>query len=459
MIEKKKRKIALYGIGTETEKAIKTLKRDNEIIGLLDGFETKGEAFGEQIISLDEAISNGVERVIIIARPGSCKAIARRIAEKCKYNSVELYDIRGIDFINQSRKIYNLNNVWENVEQSKNSEIPSDGVKARLFNQRLKKIMNNENKVVIRDAFDVGYLFCAPIITDFVLWFYAKIKQASIANIWFGSRDGYLIKKLVEIMDSEFKSTYFLTSRVASIRSGVNNDEDIKYVNSMKFSGTLRENMKARFDIEVEECDDPQKGLLGYKDSILNKAEVCRQGYEKYIESLNLETGDVAFFDFVAKGTTQYFIGKFVHKHIKGFYFLQLEPEFMSDKELDIEPFYSNDELHSSAIFDNYYILETILTAPEPSIIGFTVGGKPIYASETRSKDNIECFLNVQRGIITYFQDFLEKCSNSDRIINKKFDEVFLRLIHNIDIQDTSFTSLMVEDPFFNRMTSIMDVL
>ena len=45
-------------------------------------------------------------------------------------------------------------------------------------------------------------------------------------------------------------------------------------------------------------------------------------------------------------------------------YFLQLEKEFMRDKKLDIRSFYENGELHSNVIYENYYILETILTSP-----------------------------------------------------------------------------------------------
>ncbi len=75
----------------------------------------------------------------------------------------------------------------------------------------------------------------------------------------------------------------------------------------------------------------------------------------------------------MAKGTTQMYLQKLFAQHIKGFYFLQLEPEFMADKGLDIEPFYSDEEKNSSAIFDNYYILETILTALFPQLEEFDV--------------------------------------------------------------------------------------
>ena len=43
--------------------------------------------------------------------------------------------------------------------------------------------------------------------------------------------------------------------------------------------------------------------------------------------------------------------------------------------------------------------------------------------------------------------------------INKKLDEQFLVLLRHVAINDTDFLSLTVEDPFFNRMTDITDVL
>ena len=50
----------------------------------------------------------------------------------------------------------------------------------------------------------------------------------------------------------------------------------------------------------------------------------------------------------------KYHLQRLFSQHMKGFYFLQLEPEFMADKGLDIVPFYSDEEKNSSEIFDNY---------------------------------------------------------------------------------------------------------
>ena len=140
-------------------------------------------------------------------------------------------------------------------------------------------------------------------------------------------------------------------------------------------------------------------------------------------------------------------------------YFLQLEPEFMSDKGLEIEPFYGVDEMETSRIYDNYYILETILTAPHPGVCGFDNSGRPRFAEETRTERDIICFSQAQEGIIDYFQRYLELLPEGMRKQSKELDEVILGLFANLEIQDDDFLSLVVEDPFFNRMTGIKELI
>ena len=687
----KNKKIALYGLGTESEKALAILDGAFEIIGLLDGFREDGELYGKQIISIDDAVNRGVELIIVVARPGSCKAIAKRIGEICRENQIALIDIRGKDLLVTNQVSYDfshisgvtkadlteriaqadvvsfdlfdtlvmrqtlssddvfqyvncrlqekgifiedfcrrrlasekelskdmaptLTDIYEHVltklddnfvgcnitakeladlewnidfdllvprkevcdifhmatDSGKSVYVVSDtyysklqlnailercGITeytdllassdyktsktqklygilknrekdkkclhigddivadienaskweietchifsaldlleavgnlgfaddADLLSDRLKigmfisKIFNSpfqfetENKrIKVNDAYDVGYLFCAPMISDFVFWFRKQIKEQGVENIWFGARDGYLIQKmyahLLKNNHQEDTSTYFLTSRIVAIKAGVMNESDIQYVDEMKFSGTLEENLRERFGIEAasinaEELCNEERGLLKYKNAILHNAEKERKNYQKYIDGLGAIKEDIVFFDFVAKGTSQMYIQKLVDNHMKGLYFLQLEAEHMKDKGLDIQPFYSKEETDSSAIFDNYYVLETLLTAPAPSVNKFNENGNPVYAKETRSKKDIKCFQRAQEGILEYFDTYLRLCPKAEQKENKKLDEDFLKLIHGIAIADKDFLSLVVEDPFFNRMTSITDVI
>lgn len=690
------KKVALYGLGTETEKAINELQNQYNIVGLLDGFRDSGEIYGKPILKLTDIPALDVSRIIVVARPGSCKAITKRIGDFCRDNDIELIDIRGKDLLQENKVSFDLNSLKgiskkELMEQSKLADVVSfdlfdtlimrrvfsymdvfelmenslkkDGIvikgfarlrlqaekelskdtaptlidiynkivddtqedisaeelveleydtdrktlclrndMADIFHKLIKAgkrvyittdtyytkhqieeilesfsltgyedvlvsceykkgkkqglfeilkdkanikciyyikksdkkpsgtilhigddpvsdinagknsgietfkiysaeelfdavggfgleeymntlsdrvkvgMMNSvlfnspfqfdreDRRIILSDARDIGYIICSPIICDFMFWFKHKVNELAISNIWFSARDGYLLNKLYEMMGGG-NGIYFLTSRIAAIRAGVETEDDVSYVDSMRFFGTVNENLKVRFGIDLHKDGDKNifdkntLSLKDYSDIILDKAAAQKKNYNKYITGLNLNGGDIAFFDFVAKGTTQMYVQRLTEHHIKGLYFLQLEPEFMEDKNLDIEPFYSQNEKDNSEIFDNYYILETLLTAPHPQIMEFNEDGTPIYAEELRSDKDLKCFDEMQQGVLDFFRDYLCLVSETEHCNNKKLDEKMLSLIHGLKIEDEDFISLTVEDPFFNRMTDLKDLI
>ncbi len=670
--------IALYGLGTETERVLNEMGSDFHIVGLLDGFREDGSIYGKAIIPLPTAASSHVRLIIVVARPGSCRAIVKRIGKFCKEHQVDLFDVRGRDLCVQNDITFDLNHVkgytkeqllnevseyaavsfdlfdtlimrqtlfatdvidltecrlndkgiylkgfsekrlqaekelsndkapvlkeiyqfvldqydtvpitaeeaaqleWtteydlviprrEMVDfmsvlyrQGKKIYIVTDtyykkeqivkllekcGIKTYtdvlasceykisksqgLFNELKKKtdgekclhigddfIADIENarksgidafqiysgvdlleqigylglwdkiggissrvkigmfagrlfnspfqfetenrKLSVQDAYDLGYLFLAPIIGDFVIWFAKQMKENDIRNIWLGTRDGYLIKKMYDIICPDNNAICFLTSRMAAIRAAMTDMEDIEYVAGMKFSGSIQQQLKQRFGICIDGDVEKEKTLRDYANIIFENAKIHKKNYQVYIDSLDLKKGDVAFFDFVAKGTTQMYISRLVENHIKGFYFLQLEQEFMSNKGLDIVSFYRNDESNNCAVYEDYYILETVLTSPMPSVTGFDENGNARYAEETRSKKEIECFLRIQDGIIDYFRNYIKFCPEFSQDIDRDLDGLFLGLIHKCMILDQGFMSLTVEDAFFNRETAVSDLV
>ena len=667
--------IAVYGLGSETERLLDKLGTQYHIAGLLDSFREEGEFYGKPVISLKETVEKKVGLILVAARPGSCKAIARKIEVFCKENRIAVFDIRGNDLYEKKNVVYDFKNVTgitksEFMRRLENSEVISvdlfdtlimrrtlfstdvieltdeqlkeqgiviekfcdrrlesekylsqktaptlvkiyeymlekydiqnvtaqqlaelewkldyelvvprreiceaaaqayEGGKAVYIvsdtyytKQQLVQLLDKckitkytqilasceyqtgktqqlfevlkerldgkscihigdddiadiqsarkygisackiyggpellekagylglseftktlsdririgifvsvlfnspfqfeiqEKKITIRDAYELGLLLFAPMISDFVIWFKKQAERYDIKNIWFGARDGYLIKKMYDMYVKNRQSIYFLTSRTAAIRSGIQNEEDIRYIEKMRFSGTLKEQMQKRLGITV---DKEKSRLTDYKQEILQHAAVCRTGYQKYIAQLPVKNGDIAFFDFVAKGTCQLFMSRIVDAHLKGFYFLRLEEEQMKDRNLDIVSFYESSERDNSVIFDDYYILETMLTSPMPSVAFFDEEGSPVYAEETRSLSDIECFQKAQDGILDYFKMYTKICPNRCLTENKKLDEVLLSLIHKISIEDETFLKLKVEDAFFNRMTEMPSLI
>ena len=660
--------IAIYGLSTETERFLPELQKEYDIFGLLDGFRTDGEMYGLPIRDLSEVIAAGIKKIIVIARPGSCKAIAKRVGNVCKKNGIELFDIRGNDLLEEKKVSFSLENIKGKKREELFSEIEeSDVISFDLFDtlvmrrvpeytdlfeilaskldkkgiiipdfpairlavekelsknaaprleeiydeviirsgvkgiiakeldelewktdfslltpresicsifraavedgkrvivitdsyytkDRIKKILErfdlsgyesifvscefgssktqdlfylakNElnvseedcilhigddeyadiesadkaglksfkllsgaeyfealgglgtggsvrtisdkikiglliskifndpfdfqspgHRIELHSSFDIGYIFVAPILTDYVLWLHEKMDEDAIKTVLFCARDGYLLKELFDLVSEDTRSHYFLSSRVAAIRAGTDNENDIEYVESMKFFGTEEEKLDVRFGVSNRE-------------EIIAHTKVCRRNYKQYIDSLGLEKEETAFFDFVAKGTVQLFLSKLVEPQLKGYYFIQNEPEFMKDKDLLIEPFYTEEEKNKSTIFDHYYVLETILTSPDPQVAEFDESGAPIFFEETRSKKDIACILRAQEGIKAYFKDYISVVPPKQRVIDKELDEMILSMVSKISITDPDFMDLKVEDPFFGRMTDIKDLL
>lgn len=675
------KKIAVYGLGADTPKLLCQLPNNMDVVGLLDSFETSGEMYGKQIISLHNAIGMGIALVIVVARPGSCKAIAKKIGSVCEQNDVALFDARGNNLLEETKIVYDFKglkgytraDVWKQMEQAevvsfdlfdtlvtrrtllstdvvdivetrlkerkvfipqfvdkrigaekrlskvgaprlyeiyeqaiadssvevsawelaeleysvdlslltprkavvellaaaknagKKVYITSDtyyskeqilrilkqcGIESfndvlvsceygtgktqslfakllevaqsdhilhigddvaadiesakryeisaiQLYNGRelldavgglglndytddlsdririgmfVANIFNSpfqfedeECRLQVEDAYDIGYLFCAPMISDFVVWFKHRVEELESPNIWFGARDGYLIQKMYAMLDGSKESVYFLASRIAAIRAGVMTAEDIRYVNEMKYSGSLEDNLRERFGVDAsqiytKDVDSQETGLLKYAKPILDKAVSLRDNYKKYISKLKSKEGDAVFFDFVAKGTVQFYLEKIVEKRVTGLYFLQLERSSMKNR-IAVESFYDAEETKGSAIYDSYYILETVLTAPHASVCEFDENGEPVNSKETRTEKDINCAIRAQAGIEEWFRIYLSICPLASRKENRKMDEVFLTLIHNTKILDEDFLAMFVEDPFFNRMTKLTDVL
>ena len=666
-------KIGLYGLGTETERFLSEYGDMVSVEGLLDGFRTNGEMYGSPIIPIEDTLSKDVKLIIVIARPGSCKVIAKRIGDFCREHDIALYDVRGKNLLESSSVSYdysslpgytknelmtkiqqadiisfdlfdtlvtrtvfsytdifdilsiNLENegihipdfsslrlqfekelsksssprlsdiynkvlevsgvdnitadelaerefridqstiitrkdmcdlvrdiisngkkvvittdcyysldqvksviekagiiglddvlvsceygtykaqnlfgvlkekypdksilhigddVYADIEKSKAYGIDSfhiysgaemfeslaglgfeddivslsDRIKVGMFNADIFNspfvFEDDDRRVSAGTSYDVGYLLCAPMISDFMLWMKEQIDELGIEKMLFCSRDGYLPDKLFRLISHEDNAVYFYASRTAAIRSGMENKTDLEYVDSMKYFGTKEQALKTRYGIEVENAD-----CINMDAQILKRSAMLRKNYKKYIDTFRFGSGIIGMFDFVAKGTTQMYLQKLFSQHVIGMYFLQLEPEFMADKGLDIKPFYTEDEKNGSAIFENYYILETILTSPESQLVEFDENGKPIFAEETRSRRDITVFENAQEGIISYFDRLISILPVNEIEINKKLDEKLLALINKVQIRDNDFLSIKVEDPFFGRMTDIKDVI
>lgn len=341
--------------------------------------------------------------------------------------------------------------LWEEIG-GLSSRIRAGMLVSKLFNSPFP-FERADPTLHVDSAYDIGYLFYAPILSSFVFWLRRQVEENNLKNVWFCARDGYLIKKLYDRLGGSVASVYFLTSRTAAIRAGVEHEADIRYVEEMHFSGSLEEELKQRFGITVADVDARSR-LTDCAREILAAAKIRRNRYSAYIRELHPEAGDIAFFDFVARGTTQLFVGRLLNRHLRGYYFLQQDQSYMEKMGLDIRSFCRPEE---NTVSRNYYILEPVVTAPEPSVLGFTADGEACYAHETRTAEALCCVETVQDGIEDYFREYLRLCPEHEG--DKPLGTMILNLIHSVDICAEDYLALQVEDPFFGRNSPLADLL
>lgn len=154
-------KTAIYGLGTETERVLDEIGEEIQIVGLLDCYKEEGMLYGKQIISLREAIEEGVKLILVAARPGSCKAIAKRIGAVCEEKQIELIDIRGKNLCNRENVAYNFRKV--------------DGVTKEYLTKCI-----TENEVITVDLFDTLVMRQTLFPTDVFDMIDCKLREQGI---------------------------------------------------------------------------------------------------------------------------------------------------------------------------------------------------------------------------------------------------------------------------------------
>lgn len=668
--------IAIYGLGTETEKNIDRLAKQYTIVGLLDSYKTSGRAFGYSVIGIDDAIKAGVERIIIIARPGSCRAIAGQIGLLCRENGIELTDIKGDNLLKERETVFSFDvthgyyrddllnlidnhdvisfdlfdtlvtrqvlnqtdllkilkqriyergvgiddfvrlrmkaetelsremapklldiytcvlegskdiNIKElcaleyeldkayliprkdmiwvlNYASSKGKEIyittdtyysaeeiqgiikqagitvpvtiltscenntgkseqlfdvlrescasdrilhigdslkadinsaiehgisafhilsveelyemsgrlgldeyivnPCDRITAgmiasRLFNSPF--VFEETGRISISDLEDLGYILFAPVITDYVQFVGDYVHTNDINNILFSARDGYLLQKMYELFWPAEHTEYFMTSRVAAVRSCIDSIDDLQLIENTRFTGPIEQHLYVRYGINASEYTDKfvkqSDDIMDYAPLIINNAEKKKLNYLAYINRYcECNDGKTVFVDMAAKGTIQYLIEKIFTQKLKGLYFLQLEPEFATAHNIEVESLYTDDGKTGSKIFEDFYILEPVISAPHPSVIDFTSDGEPVYDKEERSDEEVDAMEHIQDGILRFARDYVRICPDDYRTINTELSARFMGLIHKIQINSDAFKNIRNIDPFVNRITDV----
>ncbi len=427
----------------------------------------------------------GYEKLIVSCEYGTTKElqlfqILKQLTKAEKYLHIGdnyLADVKGAEK-------YGITGIWiksglelfESVGWSVEFEefhVLAERIKLGMFIAR----MFNSPFAISERNFDIltpeglGYLILAPILTDFTIWIRDKIEEMEESTILFFARDGYLLKNLFDILlnngfKSQVKSIYFLTSRISVVNASIFQMQDIVSVASIDFNGTFKKMLETRFLLTEEEIVKEDydivnsiERILRYENIILNRSKENREGYLKYIKNLEIPSSNVAVFDFVSSGTCQAGLEKIMKQKMRGYYFIQIEDDKKEKKKLDIISFYDKGERDKTKVYEDYFILENILTSPIPSLRKFDKEGNPEYMEEKRKKEEMDFINQVQDGIVQYFEQYIKLLPTSFCKETRECSERMFELLHKVAIKDEIFQQIMWEDNFYSRSVSIRELM
>ena len=193
-------KIAIYGLGVETEKILGILDKNIQIVGLLDGYLQEGELYHLPIISLERAVKEEVKLIIVAARPGSCKVIAKRIGAVCEKNQIVLLDSRGNNLLNVESVHYDFKEV--------------NGISKKQFEKMIEK-----SEIVTVDLFDTILMRQTLFSTDVFDLMEVRLRERQVLINNFSEKRVRIEKEFAKYGQVNLESIY---SRMLEQESEIN---------------------------------------------------------------------------------------------------------------------------------------------------------------------------------------------------------------------------------------------
>ncbi len=252
-------------------------------------------------------------------------------------------------------------------------------------------------KVQIHRFWDFGY-FMGPVFYSFACWLVCQASQHGIQQMLLPGRDGFLIKRILDILQPEFTYIYIHASRRAYKFAALKNEADIRQVLDEDYKGSLEELYAVRFftDISLQETQGALQGILDH-------ARYQRTCLLNYLESCGVRrVQGTGVFDCVAGGTVQSCLERLLGIQMQGFYFGTFDT---GKKGLQIHSAFGKAEQYKSGskVLEHYLLLEALLAEISGTLVGF-VNGDMVYED---NKPPVQ-LAAVQDGILTFVQDARE---------------------------------------------------
>lgn len=297
--------------------------------------------------------------------------------------------------------------------------------------------MDNAADEAWNDYYRYGFEVLGPLLFGFGVWLSNKVREADIKTLFFMSRDGFLIKKVFEIIhEGAVNCKYLCVSRRSLGISLISGEDGLhtlirlnapgkkwnckmlcyrlgyEYKKGLKIWKSLGLSEKSSF----RGCDilNQEKVILFYKmieKEVTSNANSQRKLLMSYFEQEGL-TENAVIVDTGGNCTSQKYMSKlFGSNMIQGYYLWKrasandmLAENFpIEERELD---------------FGNMAIVEYFLTSHEGTILEYFDDGQSIQAKRRQyehDKEDIQIIDEVQKGVL-YFANLFRFSYGNDTL-------------------------------------------
>lgn len=262
------------------------------------------------------------------------------------------------------------------------------------------KLAEHKGKVFFDNISSLARFCFAGFTMRYIAFIMDVVKKSKEALVMFVSRDGYLLYKIYEQINTYTKkllpkAVYFYSSRQAATNAVCKDLSDIKILCSdLKKSEMIVEKMlRQRFsldtnkeeyntykNIKMNECnmDNLYCFIESHKEEIFRKAKICRDKYNKYLKKLNLSAyRNIYMVDLVTRGTVAYALARIIERdiHLIACGTLNAPNQYIDD-ENKFSSLYGN-FTPTSDMSDLFPLFELIFASKEGQLKEFDEEGRP----------------------------------------------------------------------------------
>ena len=338
---------------------------------------------------------------------------------------------------------------------------------AKKFNSPFERTFPS-GSVELHSNYEFGYVFCAAILSCFIIWLYEMVDERKYDEVLFASRDGFLLQKMyrsfLERKSDKLlpKGKYFYTSRKAAVMTGINNEAMINMIIEIAFGLPPKQIMQDYFGLDDDQILDFEEGqydeilypyVWKHQDKIMQRAEQAKKNYFKYMRDIGLQIGrKYAFVDFVSAGTTQKSLSRIIPFEMEGLYVGWNGSDEERQQNRVEALFKTSDEY----FMDHYKIMETFVTSDEPSLKCIDDNGKPMFNERQRTAEEKQYVAETQSGCLDFFEKFLDILIPEKGSIHTKFvDQVFAARKNIRLCYDTPLMDLELIDDWSNKRNKV----